>query len=67
MKINKVQLNFQFEEDQKWSNEGIFNNLEDCMLHILFYESAILKQDIFTLLDKYKEFFKQDKDESNKN
>ena len=66
MKINKVQLNLQFEEDQKWNNEGIFNNLEDCMLHILFYEAAILNQDIFTLLDKYKEFFKQE-NESNKN
>ena len=62
-KIKSVQLKILWDECSDYQNQGIFDNLEDCMLHILMYEGAIMKRNVCNLLEKYKEFFS----ESNEN
>ena len=62
-KIKGVRLNILWDGCSEYQNQGVFENLEECLLHILFYEEAILKKDVCSLLDELKEIF----NESNKN
>lgn len=55
-KVKKIKLQFLLEGQEDYGNEGVFNNTDECLTHLLCYMAAIEKYDTTEMINAITKF-----------